>query len=107
MTLWLLFALIGAGTFLLRFAFIFLYGRVTMPAWFEETLPFVPPAVLSALVAPALFAPEGALDVSFGNARLLAGAAAILAAVLTKSIMGTIVAGLAVLWLLQAAGAGG
>ena len=59
-SLWLLFIAIGLGTFLLRFLFIYLFGKITMPDWLGRALRFVPAAALAALVFPALTHPNGA-----------------------------------------------
>lgn len=63
---------------------------------------FVPVAVLSALVAPALFLPRSSLDISPGNIRLITGLLATLVAWRTKNILLTIVVGMACLLILQA-----
>jgi len=57
-------------------------------------LRYVPPAVMTALIFPELFIQSEKLFVSFGNVRLLAGIAAIVTALLTKSILFTILAGI-------------
>jgi len=67
----------------------------------QQALRFVPVAVLSALIAPALFLPKGSLDLSVGNIRLIAGLLAILVAWRTKNILLTIVVGMACLLILQ------
>jgi branched-subunit amino acid transport protein len=76
LTLWLTIAGAGAGTFALRLSFIALLGRLKMPLFFGRVLRFVPAAVLTAFVIPLLFYENGALQVSLGNERLLAGLAA-------------------------------
>ena len=90
---------VGAGlaTFLIRLSFIALEGRVRLPSRFRTSLQFVPPAMLSALIAPDLLMRDGHLDLSPGNARLLAGAVAILIAARTRSIGWTIAGGMAAL----------
>jgi branched-subunit amino acid transport protein len=100
MNLWLLFLAMGAVTFATRLSAIALLGRVTLPPRVLRALRYVPIAVLSAIVVPALLAPSGALDVSPGNARLLAGLLAIAVAWRTRSIVWTIAAGMAALWAL-------
>jgi len=45
----------GALTFGMRLSFIYLFGRFEIPATVKQALRFVPPAVLSAIIAPALF----------------------------------------------------
>jgi branched-subunit amino acid transport protein len=64
-------------------------------------LRFVPPAVLSAIVAPALLMPNNSMDISLGNFRLLAGVIAILVAWRTRNTLLTILSGMAALLLLM------
>lgn len=102
MNLWLLILGMGAITFAIRLSMILLLGRVEMPAWLQRALRFVPPAVLSAIVFPELLRPQGSLDVSLGNERLLAGVLAALIAWRTKNVLLTIAVGMGALWILQA-----
>ena len=104
LTLWLTIAGAGAGTFALRLSFIALLGRLKMPLFFGRVLRFVPAAVLTAFVIPLLFYENGALQVSLGNERLLAGLAAALIAWRTRSVLFTLGGGMATLWTLQAIG---
>ncbi|MGN8060701.1 AzlD domain-containing protein [Ralstonia sp. 22111] len=91
----------GAATYLIRLSFIALEGRMTLPMWFRSALPYVPAAMLTALIAPDLLMRDGALAVSVDNPRLLAGLVAIVIARVTKSAMWTIVGGMAVLLILM------
>ena len=102
--LWL--AILGAGavTFALRLSFIVLLGRVEMPAYLAKALRFVPAAVLTAVVIPLLFYEDGALEVSLGNERLLAGLVATLIAWRTRNVLLTLGGGMATLWILQVIG---
>jgi branched-subunit amino acid transport protein len=100
--LWSLFIAIGLGTFLLRLSFIYLFGKVDMPDWLKRALRYVPVSVLAALVLPALTSPTGTLDLSLGNARLLAGLAGGLVAWKTRNVLWTIAVGMVMLWVLQA-----
>jgi branched-subunit amino acid transport protein len=104
--LWL--TILGAGTvtFALRLSFIALLARVETPLLLERALRYVPAAVLTAVVVPLLFYADGALDVSIGNERLLAGVVAGLIAWRTRSVPLTLVGGMAALWTLQAVGGG-
>jgi branched-subunit amino acid transport protein len=97
MNIWLVMLLAGALTFGMRLSFIYLFGRWQVPDGVKRALKFVPPAVLSAIIAPALFMPNNVLDVSFGNYRLAAGAVALLVAWRTKNSLWTIAAGMAAL----------
>lgn len=67
-------------------------SRVQLPGWLLDWLRYVPIAVLSALLSIELL--------SAGAAGLPAIAAALAVSVLTRSLLGTAVAGVAVYWLL-------
>lgn len=101
MNLWLMILLGGAVTYLIRLSFIFLIGRWEMPPLMMRALRYIPPAVLSAIIFPALFMPEGILHLSPTNPRLLAGLLAAGVAWFTRSALITIVAGMAALYLFQ------
>lgn len=100
--LWLLIALVGLGTFALRLSFIHLWGRIELPYIVHRALRFIPPAVLAALVLPALIRPEGFVDLSVYNFRLVAGLLAAAIALLSRNVLFTLLGGMAALWLLQA-----
>ncbi len=100
---WLLFLVIGMGTFILRYLFIYLFGKIEMPNWLRRVLRFVPAAALAALVFPALTHPTGHLDFSLNNFRLLAGLSGAIVAWKTRNVLLTILVGLMLLWILNAA----
>jgi branched-subunit amino acid transport protein len=102
MTVWLTVLAMGLVTYLIRLSVIGAIGRIDIPPLVQRALRFVPPAVLSAIVFPELLRPSGALDVSAGNLRLIAGLVAIVVAWRTRNVLLTIAAGMATLWLLQA-----
>lgn len=101
MTLWLIIFGMGLVTYAIRLVPLLALERLPIPPRLKQALRYVPPAVLSAIIFPELLRPEGVLDLSLGNARLLAGGLAILAAWFTKNILLTIALGMAALWLLQ------
>lgn len=105
-TLWITIAGAGAVTFALRLSFIVVLGRIGIPPFLERALRFVPAAVLTAVVIPLLFYENGALEVSLGNERLLAGLVAALICWRTRSVPLTLIGGMATLWTLQALGLG-
>lgn len=93
---------IGVGTYLLRLSFIGIIGGRTMPEWAMIPLRFVAPAVLAALVAPAVLLRDGSIDLlPATNPRALAALVALLIAWKTKNVVAVIVAGMAAVWLLQ------
>ena len=100
--IWLLFIAMALGTFALRFSFIYLFGKVEMPDWLRDALKFVPASVLAALVFPALTYPNGTLDLTLNNIRLLAGIGGALVAWRTKNVLWTIIVGMVLFWILQA-----
>ncbi len=104
LTLWLTIVGAGAVTFALRLSFIALVGRIETPPFLGRALRYVPAAVLTAVVIPLLFYENGALEVSLGNERLVAGVVAALIAWRTRSVLFTLGGGMAVLWTLQAIG---
>jgi branched chain amino acid efflux pump len=106
LTLWLTIVGAGAVTFALRLSFIALLGRMETPHFLGRALRFVPAAVLTAVVIPLLFYEDGALAVSLGNERLLAGLVAALIAWRSRSVPLTLGGGMATLWMLQTIGQG-
>jgi branched-subunit amino acid transport protein len=101
MNIWLVMFLGGLITFGMRFSLIYLFGRFQVPETMRRALHYVPPAVLSAIIFPELFFKDGALDISMGNTRLLAGIAAALVAWFTKNTLITIIVGMTIVLLLQ------
>jgi len=104
MTAWLTMLLVGLGTYGTRLSFILLFGRRDIPAVVRRALRYVPPAVLTAIIFPELLLPDGEFDLSLGNERLLAGLVATLVAWRSKNVLLTIIAGMAALVMLLAAG---
>jgi branched-subunit amino acid transport protein len=100
--LWLIIFLAGLITFAIRLSFIFLLDRIAVPLWFQRALRFVPAAVLSAIILPAAATRGSGGDISWHNPQLWSGAVAVAVAWRTKNVLLTILAGLAVLILLQA-----
>jgi branched-subunit amino acid transport protein len=101
MSIWLVMITIGVITYATRLSFILVFGKMDMPGNLRRALRFVPAAVLSAIIFPELLVREGALDLSLGNERLLAGILAFLVAWRTKNAILTILSGMAILLLLQ------
>ena len=102
MTLGLTFIIIGLLTYAIRLSFILFFSKMDVPSLLLRAFRFVPVAVLSAIIFPALFLPKGVLALSFSNARLLAGMVAVVVAWKTKNVLVTLVVGMGALYLLQA-----
>jgi branched-subunit amino acid transport protein len=102
MSMWLTLLAMGLVTYAIRLSLIGVFGDLQVPPLVTRALRFVPPAVLSAIILPELLRPDDRLDLSLGNARLLAGLAAALVAWRTKNVLATIAVGMAALWIVQA-----
>ena len=86
-------------TFGVRYPVLALVSRVTLPEWLRAALRFVPPAVLAAIVAPALLVSDrGEIWFSPANAYLVAGLIAIAVALVRRNILLTMGVGMAALW---------
>ena len=92
----------GLVTYAVRLSIIPLYGRGDVPPTIRRALRFVAPAVLTALAAPAIIRPEGAVNLSVTNIQFIAGSVAALVAWKTRSALLTIAVGMAMLWTLRA-----
>jgi branched-subunit amino acid transport protein len=100
-SVWLVILGVSASTFLLRASFIVFADPQKFPRRFRQALAFVPPAVLAAIVAPGLLLPDGALDLTLGNPRWIAGLVAIVVGARTRNVLAAITTGMVTLWLLQ------
>ena len=96
---WTLTALLGLGTFLIRFSFLGLFGGRQLPDWALLHLKYVGAAVFPALITPLLLWPE-ATGGQADPIRLIAAAAAF-AAGMKLGVVWAIVAGMGTLYLLQ------
>ena len=100
--IWLL--MIATGIFTFGTRFIMLSGLVgkKLPEWLCEAFKFVPIAVLTSIIVPAVLIEPTSENISIiGNPRLIAAFIAIAIALITRQIITTIVAGLATLWILR------
>ncbi|KTB48242.1 putative membrane protein [Dehalogenimonas alkenigignens] len=95
----LLFLGMAAVTFLPRFLPMVLVSRLTIPDRAKVFLEYVPVAVLSALVFPAVFAGDGGA-VGAEPRLLLSAAAVLLFAWKVRNLFGSVVLGMAAYWAL-------
>jgi branched-subunit amino acid transport protein len=101
MSTWIAIAGVALSTFGLRASFVLFADPHRFPHWFRHALKFVPPAVLAAIVAPGLAMPDGTLDLSPTNPRLVAGLAAMVATFHARNTVAAVGVGMATLWALQ------
>ncbi len=85
----------AAVTFLVRWPVLALVSRINLPRPVLDSMKFIPPAVLTAIVVPAMLMPAGSLEIDIANAYLVAGIAAGIIAFRTRNLLLTIVLGMA------------
>jgi branched-subunit amino acid transport protein len=86
-------------TFGVRYPVLALVGKIPLPDPIFKALKFVPPAVLAAIIMPALILPNGNPDITFTNPPLIAGIFSGIIAWRTKNLLLTIVLGMLFFWL--------
>ncbi len=99
--IWTTIIVIGLGTFLLRFSGLQLLGGRSLPDGVMRVLRYVPAAVIAAIVVPAIVQGGPTPGFSPENTRLIAGVVAAGVAWGTRSVLGTLGAGMGTLWLLE------
>ena len=84
--IWAIIAVLGVGTFLIRFSFLGLVGGRRMPDWLLRHLRYTPMAVLPGLVAPLVAWPD-ATGGDTDPARLAAALATLAVAFWRKNFL--------------------
>lgn len=95
--------ILGAAvvTFLPRVLPLMLLSRMALPQWGVRWLSHVPISVMAALVGQELFLHEGKWAPLATNVELLAAIPTFLVAIKTRSLLGTVVAGMVTIMLLR------
>ena len=100
--IWLVMAMTGIFTFGTRFVMLTGWVARGLPKWLIDALGFVPIALLTAIIVPAvLIDPATEQIIVTHNARLYAAIIATIVALLTRNVIATISSGLATLCVLQ------
>ena len=100
MSSWALIIYCGLITFFTRFSMIALLKKEMFNDRIREVLSYVPSAIFPAIIFPAIFLDEMGLLQFENNPKILASIIAVIIGTLSKNIIATIVAGLAVYWFL-------
>ncbi len=98
--LWVVIVLLGLGSFAIRYSFLGLLGRRRLPEWALRHLRYVGVAVLPGLVAP-LVAWPAATGGSPDAARLSAALVALAVGMWRRSVIGSVISGMGVLYAVQ------
>ena len=101
--IWLTMAGMGAVTFITRLLPIVLLEKLRLNGAWQRALRFVPPAVFAAIIVPELTAGGQAMLSAAGVVRLSAAMLAAVVAWRTRSVLLTIITGMAALWLMRGA----
>tara|TARA_R110001583_G_scaffold52393_9_gene162857 strand:+ start:6202 stop:6519 length:318 start_codon:yes stop_codon:yes gene_type:complete len=88
-------------TFSIRFVMFAFAGKISFPDWLAKSLKFVPPAVLTAIIIPAVVMPNGVVAFNIANNYLIAALFSFVIALVTKSLLKTIGLGMAFFLILQ------
>jgi len=89
-------------TFTIRYSMYALAGRVEFPSWLDRALRYVPPAVLTALIVPAVLIPTGeTMQFSYTNSYLIGAVVALLVSWRSNNLLLTIVLGMLAFWAWQ------
>jgi branched-subunit amino acid transport protein len=99
--LWVVIVAVGAINYASRLSFIAFFARRSMPPLLARALRYVPASMLAALIVPMVVAPVAGLETI--NPKVPAAIIAGAVAWWTRSTLKTMFAGMASLWLLQAA----
>lgn len=88
-------------TFFTRFASAVLFKGENISKKRNALMIYVPIAVFTTIIVPALLFPKEKLDISIYNEYLIAGLISLLFAYKTKNLMGTVIIGISVILLLR------
>jgi branched-subunit amino acid transport protein len=88
-------------TYLPRWAPLLFLSERKLPEWLVEWLDLIPAAILSALVGPALVVAGDPRHLEFLRPEVAAAIPTLWFAHRTRSLAGTVVAGMGLFWLLE------
>jgi len=95
----MLFGGMGLVTYLPRALPLLYLAHKQMPQWLIDWLGLIPVAILSALIAPALFTDTTTRSLVFGKLELLVAIPTLIFSLKTRSLGGTVLVGMLLYWL--------
>jgi branched-subunit amino acid transport protein len=98
---WILFIILGMGvvTYLPRWLPLLILSRRPLPSWLVEWLDFIPAAILSALILPAILTAGEPRHIEPLQPVFWVTIPTLIFAIKTRSLAGTVVTGMALYWL--------
>ncbi len=100
-SIWLMIIGVSLVSLLPRILPVVLFSRYEFPELLKRWLSFVAPAVLGALTALSVLAPEGDIDISIYNKYFWAFIPTLLVAIKTKSLFYSLLVGIVIMALLH------
>jgi len=94
--IWLVIALLALGTFFTRATFWLVGHHITIPKRVNEVLRYAPACALAAIIVPDLLFQHDQIKISFTNPQLVGGIIASVFFLYKRSMIGTILLGMAV-----------
>lgn len=82
------------ATLLWRYPLLAMSGRLTLPDRLLQGLTYVPPAVLTAIIVPAVLIQDDALWIHWQNPRIIGAIAALAIGLWRKNLLLTILVGM-------------
>jgi branched-subunit amino acid transport protein len=99
--IWAIIIITGLLTFFMRFIMLSGIAPRKLPSTFREASDFIPIAVLTAIIVPAVLTGEDNNIMLLDNSHLPAAIVAVVVALISRSVVLTIGVGLSILWLLN------
>jgi branched-subunit amino acid transport protein len=84
----------GLVTFLPRWLPLVYLTKRSLPPWLVEWLNFIPAAILSAILLPALVSDSATRSLDLGRPEFIVAIPTFVFAILTKSLGGTVIVGM-------------
>ena len=84
----------GLVTFLPRWLPLIYLTKRSLPSWLVEWLDFIPAAILSAILLPALVSDSATRSIDLGQPEFVVAIPTFVFAILTKSLGGTVIIGM-------------
>jgi branched-subunit amino acid transport protein len=89
----------GIVTYISRWLPLFFLSRRALPAWLIDWLDFIPAAILSALILPALITAGEPKHLQWMKPDLWVAIPTLLFALRTRSLAGTVIFGMVLYWI--------
>lgn len=96
----LLFAGMGAVTYIPRCLPLYYLSTKQIPPWLEVWLNYIPASILSALLLPELITGGNPRHLDFSRPEMIVAIPTFLFALKTRSLGGTVIVGMGLFWLI-------